>query len=95
MAQIYPEFGPRRTMSPDFMACFEGIRSDSGPTIVNINDWDRPPAMNEKPFPIPSWRTENNTKKFSEETKKWTASPEAIERLKAELALRGVLACQI
>lgn len=94
MPQIYP-FGPRRKLSPDFMGCFEGTRSDSGPVMVNINDWDRPPTMNEKPFPIPSWRTNDNTEKLSDAPAKFKASPEAIARLKAELMVRGVLSCQI
>lgn len=48
--------------------------------------------MNERPFPVPSWRTNANPEKLSDAPAKFKASPEAIERVKAQLALRGVSA---
>ena len=87
MAQVYSEFGPRKKLPPDFMSCFEGVRSDSEPVM----NWDRPLTENEKPFPQPSWRTTNNPEKLSDAPAKFKASSEAIEMVKAQLALRGVL----
>lgn len=40
--------------------------------------------------PKPFWRTNDNPKKLSDVPTKCIASPEAIARLKAELARRGV-----
>lgn len=40
--------------------------------------------------PKPFWRTNDNTKKLSDAPTKCTAEPEAIARIKAELAKRGV-----
>lgn len=87
MAQVYSEFGPRKKLPPDFMSCFEEVHSDSEPVM----NWDRPLTENEKPFPQPYWRTTNNPEKLSDAPAKFKASPEAIEMVKAQLALRGVL----
>lgn len=89
MAQVYSEFGPRKKLPPDFMSCFEGVRPDSKPVMVAINDWDRPLTEDEKPFPQPSWRTTNNPEKLSDAPTKFKTN-EAIERVKAQLAFRGV-----